>query len=647
MKKIYIGIDFGTTNTFVIGQGKKTDAKCDTTCNCPKCIIPWKTLAESKLYIEGNDFESPGIPSIIGINEKNQWCIGVEAEGLNPDRKFTLLKDCLRCASLNPRTAKLGAKNGQISDKKICNYLSSFKSSILLNIGLELLKPYEIKSGLTIFELTVAFFKCLLESIFRSSYDGDVVSIRDIEKIVIGCPGNEDLYYRDTICDALRQALVRILEKGSKIKGKGGVRSFLRNSLEIIPEPVLAGYAFLNENSDNSAKTYLVVDVGGGTTDFVIIKKTEGGVIDIECKDGHLPCVHGGFSLAGNEFTDCLHRLIVSKKGWDASKAREIKEELSLLPEGGRIYIYKKEKHKKEENKEEDKKVFYSKQDRDAYINKLGKKILSGENYLIFNKREFEEEHDIERDDEDCDDEPCVRSIERQQKLNVIDELFTKITEVLENFLKNETDNTIIPQKILFVGGSVQIPGLKQHISDFICKKYSINESVEVDLTHDMTASNVIALGACYAARKNWKGKRKVPKFFAVAVNKNEIAKKKPTLIEITSGLELYDEEGYAGGITKVPLVKEREGEDFYFRLVQSYVDGKENKYRLYPPRGVGLRTQRENIYIALDIGINTEIIMDLYDRINSDNIAEGAIKSYCKHKNESKFEPFEYENEK
>lgn len=107
---------------------------------------------------------------------------------------------------------------------------------------------------------------------------------REITQVVLGHPA---LFAPQE--DAHKKALAR-LEKSAEIAGF--------KHIEFCPEPVAAAYQFANTLTE--AKTVLIADFGGGTSDFTIIRLRPDG---FDPKD---VLALGGLSVAGDAFDGCI-----------------------------------------------------------------------------------------------------------------------------------------------------------------------------------------------------------------------------------------------------------------------------------------------------------------------------------------------------
>ena len=109
------------------------------------------------------------------------------------------------------------------------------------------------------------------------------------------------------------------------------------NVIRLINEPTSASFAYGLNDTLNDAERILVMDIGGGTTDFTILEKTE-DLFTVLYSDGMN-------DLGGNDFTNLIHNEMAkfenychhpNKSGFDNDKllwhkAEMIKKKLSIL----------------------------------------------------------------------------------------------------------------------------------------------------------------------------------------------------------------------------------------------------------------------------------------------------------------------------
>jgi molecular chaperone DnaK len=210
---------------------------------------------------------------------------------------------------LNDGISKLiPTKIGVHNDKFYCgnhipidckNIISNFK----LDISNEKIICLDTKS-LTINDLLILFFKHLYYIISKNHNLIDLII-----KCVITVPSNFN--------DIQRKIIKSSLEYNNFIV------------LRIINEPSAAAIAYGLNYSSNIEEEILVIDIGGGTTDFTVLQKTD---LFFEVKHSE------GLNLGGNNLTDYIFNDIISKTHFDIINknaiwldAQNIKEKLSYL----------------------------------------------------------------------------------------------------------------------------------------------------------------------------------------------------------------------------------------------------------------------------------------------------------------------------
>jgi len=112
----------------------------------------------------------------------------------------------------------------------------------------------------------------------------DNITGRDVTRVVLGRPAK---FSQDEAKDNLAQSR---LENAAKIAGF--------KKIDFCPEPLAAAYEFKKTIKDE--KLLLVVDLGGGTSDFTVIKIHPG-----EYKSSDVLSI-GGVAVAGNKLDGCI-----------------------------------------------------------------------------------------------------------------------------------------------------------------------------------------------------------------------------------------------------------------------------------------------------------------------------------------------------
>ena len=291
-----LGFDFGTSNTFIVKRAN----------NGNLTVLNWSSGANS--YYERSlfddrlgPFSSVGIPTRIGYagtdSEGNKiWKVGAQTAGIDERNVCTDLK-----TKINDTIYDFISKISQNREFEIENmqehiyygqtftdaqtgesfYMSAIElSKIFLT---EVLKKQDV--GLT--------------SILLGQDTNPYSDIMDVDCIVIGVPSNDraaggDIQvsydYSSVLADKIFKPVV------DSIFGED-------NSVRIAvgAEPILAANAYIKKypNSTNIGDYILVVDIGGGTSDYALIKRT---------RDSYEVVYHteGGDRPAGHSFDVAL-----------------------------------------------------------------------------------------------------------------------------------------------------------------------------------------------------------------------------------------------------------------------------------------------------------------------------------------------------
>ncbi len=301
-----LGIDFGTSYSFIV-KLSESDGK-------ERVELFGKDLYEAPRSANaavGGDASfylkhSKGIRTWIALTNDGRWIVGkknietaLKNKTVSEENICRNIKDLLRnCTSAND----IGNKSGRC--------------------GKELNQQYY--SGI---ELTTEFFK----EIVQSNEDNPIsVETKDIEAVVIGVPACEVLIKEQAETDSYvyRANLTeKVLPEICKALGLDPNRI----KMSVWPEPILAGFAYRKlgaiEKEQDLGRT-LVIDIGGGTSDFAIVENRNGKFsLFKQSRGGRLP--------AGNTFNKNLREVIreqckVQIDNDDVLEAA--KEELFLSP---------------------------------------------------------------------------------------------------------------------------------------------------------------------------------------------------------------------------------------------------------------------------------------------------------------------------
>lgn len=201
---------------------------------------------------------------------------------LNKNNKVTLLKD-------NNIYDKIPSKIGKYKNKYYCgNYIPTKCKNIIKNFKLQ--NDNE--------KLLLIYFKHIYDIIVKNLNF-------NIVKAVITVPSNFNNYQRETLKLYFEKVNINILR--------------------IINEPSAAAVAYGLNKSIHLEEIILVIDIGGGTTDFTVLEK-----IDTFFEVKHSE----GINIGGNNFTELIYNDLVNNKFNDKNLwyiAQNIKEKLLFI----------------------------------------------------------------------------------------------------------------------------------------------------------------------------------------------------------------------------------------------------------------------------------------------------------------------------
>ena len=246
MSKWYIGIDFGTTNSRVVmydAVSRKLYANQNLTKDIRDIWHNIPTVVALELHWQ---------PGTNKISEK--YYIGAEKEQRPLLWPFRYLKEAAR--NFDPPGIPRKKARSRITDSE-----EGTHDGDSIEFGYDEC-PY-LKSPQ---ELLKIFFKRILQT--------DELNIKadEIEKIVVGKPGierkdNSTIKYDNVLKKAIASCF-----------GKEDDNSF-KDKIDVKPEAELAGIAYLYGDEDSAKKKVLVIDIGGGTTDFSILQYDDSGKV--------------------------------------------------------------------------------------------------------------------------------------------------------------------------------------------------------------------------------------------------------------------------------------------------------------------------------------------------------------------------------
>ncbi len=301
-EKWYIGIDFGTSNTFVAAY-EATSGKAywgshlgknmsDGYSNIPTLIAQDVLLKTEKEKSDGKIDEYP-------------YYVGVET-ALHPIlRPFKGLKNAAR--EITPNNGMFG-RNAIEYPFERCG----------LNSTLEL--------GNKDYSLTRRVRDLLIEFLKKVVHIDDATLGIDkdtVQQIVIGQPvvngriessDGSKAEYAETLKELLSECFFG--QENSKDK-----TNFKKNKIIVKAEPELAGITYLYSESNMEEKKVLVIDIGGGTTDFSILEHTSEKIEATNI---------GSCEIAGNAIDDLIFNLLPDNIPHSRSLCKNRKENLFL-----------------------------------------------------------------------------------------------------------------------------------------------------------------------------------------------------------------------------------------------------------------------------------------------------------------------------
>lgn len=458
----YIGIDFGTSNTYIVAY-EATQDECYT--NASFAVTD----------------TSDNIPTVITMNQVevdkkdktecvSEYIVGAKAYKYRALRKFSGLKTAAR--NLTPPN---GAFGGDLRPREYpfeqCNIDTE------LQFGSD---GVDVKSSVR--DLLKEFFKQLLKNPYNKNLK---INENTVKKVVIGMPVAHK--YGGTL-EQYDKNLKTILSECLGIS---------ENKVECVSEPELAGLTFLSGTGEiKDGENILVIDIGGGTTDFSVIKYEEG-----QMKAKNI----GRCDIAGNAIDDLIYNLLPSGSRVK-SDCRKWKEELF---------------GKKEVTSE--KCVFTP-----IRTDELDQ--ADGGDYAIYYKKPAsftDDKKSIVLREKDgssrfYDEKGQIKTIEGTKSLTgIFNRIGDKLTESLEAW-KNQNKNESI-DKIFFVGGTSIISPLREKLIEcvniffepdpntptFYENKSNVKDTfcdpqmtVQIDTEEALrvTIYNAVAIGACIRA---------------------------------------------------------------------------------------------------------------------------------------------------
>lgn len=472
-----LGIDFGTSYSFIVKLSESDGKERVELFGIDLYEAPTSANAavgdDASFYLK----HSKGIRTWIALTNDGRWIVGknnietaLQNKTVSEENVCRNIKDLLRnCTSAN-----------DISNKSI-------------RCGKWLNQQYY--SGI---ELTIEFFK----GIVQSNKDKDEwfsVKTDDINMIVIGAPACEvkideraktDSYvYRANLTKEVLPGICEALGLDPE-----------QIKMSVWPEPILAGFAYRKLGAigkEQDLGRTLVIDIGGGTSDFAIVENRNGKFsLFKQSRGGRLP--------AGNTFNKNLREVIreqckVQIDNDDVLEAA--KEELFLSP-----YVPQFQPLETEETDCLENYLKYYAHGRRCVVTK------DGESYHVaFNKACL--------GDPESKNPPAIWDTE-----NGFKKIYNAFSKRFLQFWDQITDSKKTPmeemfQSVFFVGGTCAMFPLRYRICKYLLGLTPITENVgdylyvtnwkrgenevpvffpELESGSYLSCSNTIALGAAY-----------------------------------------------------------------------------------------------------------------------------------------------------
>ncbi len=294
----YLGIDFGTSNTYIVGyyyMGNGNGGKFYATELMPEDLL------------DGDK----GIPTVIAAEK----ILGNDLKENNSDNLFYVGKQALRHPML-PIVRDQLKSNARLFDPH--SEIGSAIEEIDLGTG-------ECQYKLSVEEALVKFFAFIFDEKRRNEKAGKQRELEaeitkdTIQSIVIGCPNTDDnnktqstidnngriVLYGTLLVDVLAKCFEagEILELNQNNSKSMEVREWKK--VQVVPESELAGITYLY-SCQKADDVVLVVDSGGGTTDFALLYwKEENGRYTL-----HSQCIGGECNYAGSSIDESIQQSI-------------------------------------------------------------------------------------------------------------------------------------------------------------------------------------------------------------------------------------------------------------------------------------------------------------------------------------------------
>lgn len=496
------GIDFGTSNTYVVAYEANE-----------QIYLGKKLFFEdfAGTFANGTDASEDdyNIPTRVTFNADGAqgnptMLIGAEAKRHPILRIFSGLKQAAR--RLTPPDGKFGEGEAKPREYPFrqCDPETPLQFG---NADLPIVH--------SVHDLLVDFFKKILH-IGDDKLHVDKTTVRGI---VIGRPANTkvdestDSAYEETLKDILTECFL------GKDPTTAEHEDF-KKKIDVIQEPILAGEAYLYGDGQ-SEKRVLVIDIGGGTTDFAIVHYGTDSGKDTEIEvDGSASC-----EIAGNAIDSYIFDLLPN--GFPKSKENCTRAKEGLFAENstGNLGQWKGENLA----------VFYDdetkdKAAKDYILLKEGSLFLGGKRvkrYVMDAQKPKAIDIEDGKNDHDRVEDVGIEEIIYKPIWNKLEAMLTKWQEPPKDKSKRKSQDKKIVDTIFFVGGASIIKPLRDYLTKEVCNFFGIpveekEEEIEIkgDLTVEtlfgknqrklevagdsnlikITSYNAVAIGACIKA---------------------------------------------------------------------------------------------------------------------------------------------------
>lgn len=465
---VTLGIDFGTSYTFIVKKNSAGNIEVINESLYENFFGGYKPLTASS-----------GIRTVIGYGGKNcsgdrKWVIGIEVDAEICDKNIcrglkTKIRNVFKCRNrtyaVNHGMQYVASIEDIPTDEHFGCYFYESDGSRFFMDAITLAKAF--------------FYRALQE-------DDNYTTIQDVDRIIVGVPADElDRENGISSHDYNNCVVTKIFEEVKKVINK-------EVEVKIGSEPVLAANAYVKNHPDwsNVGDYILVVDIGGGTADFALIKRIEDGYIQAVASKG-------GTNPAGEDFDMTLRELLQESTGSEFN-------ENAIIATKERLFMP------------------FSKYKLSNWL--VGAEAEDGYNDYCQSGRRIKirdknnQEYTVSFDaNHDGGTPNCIHYVSKfQDQCNKLIKRIVSYVNDATNNLKGQRlleGNSIPISSLMFVGGTCNMDLLREAIilglginQDIVTKEYTYNgtpidylfwetrDSSEIKLT----GSNMIAIGAAF-----------------------------------------------------------------------------------------------------------------------------------------------------